>query len=77
MVEMNTAFQSPWFSVVLAIVVMTIGYTVYLNKNGELASMNNYFCPVEDQCTKIGSTNSEACSKSECNGCPFCLNETS
>jgi hypothetical protein len=56
---------------------MTIGYTVYLNKNGELASASNYHCPVEDTCKKIGCDNMEGCSMEKCNGCPYCLNNAS
>ncbi|MDA1292937.1 MAG: hypothetical protein O3A81_04115 [bacterium] len=74
---MTKALHSPWFSVALAIVIMTIGYTVYLDKNGVLASTSNYYCPIQDMCKKEGCTNEEACSNSECNGCPYCLNEAS
>jgi hypothetical protein len=75
--DVNKALQSPWFSVVLAIVVMTVGYTVYLNKNDKLASANNYHCPIEETCKKIGCDNAEGCSKDKCNGCPYCLNQAS
>jgi|GEM_PF-1062382 hypothetical protein len=74
---MKTVLESPWFAVVLAIVVMTAGYTMYLSKNGELASANNYFCPAEELCKKEGCNGTSDCSKSECTGCPFCNIEAS
>ena len=76
-VPMSQAMKSPWTAVILAIIVMTIGYTFYLKQNGELAAINNYFCPADELCKKAGCNGENDCSKDVCASCPFCNKEAS
>ncbi|PIR53998.1 hypothetical protein COU75_03140 [Candidatus Peregrinibacteria bacterium CG10_big_fil_rev_8_21_14_0_10_42_8] len=58
---MKDLLQSPWLTVTLAIVVMTIGYVMFINKDGSIASAGVYSCPAS------------ACASEECmsDNCPF------
>ncbi len=68
---MKSVLQSPWFTVVLTIVVMTIGYTLYLNRlGGNLASASG-FCPAKAIC-KTEECKTHGCGLEKCKHCPSC-----
>lgn len=69
---MKQALHSPWLTVTLAIVAMTIGYVMYLNQSGGIAAAGGYFCPTESVCTTAECL-SEGCSgEGKCKHCPGC-----
>lgn len=73
---MKTALQSPWLTVALAIVVMTIGYVFYMNQNGSIASASGYACPAKTICDSSECL-SNGCGNEACKHCPGCQNKAS
>jgi hypothetical protein len=69
---MKQALQSPWLTVTLAIVVMTIGYVVYVNQDGGIASAGSYFCPAQSVCLSEECMDNGCSSDQKCKHCPGC-----
>ncbi|MCB9808188.1 hypothetical protein H6770_02925 [Candidatus Peribacteria bacterium] len=68
---MKNLLHSPWLTVFLAIVIMTIGYTIYLVQNGNIAQAS-YYCPAKQICDEGKCAEEGMCSHAECTHCPHC-----
>lgn len=71
---MKTVLASPWLTVSLAIVIMTIGYTVRIVQNGEIARAS-YQCPAQAICQEGKCAEKGACTVEGCESCPRCKKE--
>lgn len=74
MEEMEKALKSPWLTVSLAIVAMTIGYVLYMQDSG--ASAAGHFCPAKQVCDSKECLEN-GCDKEGCQRCPGCKGKTS
>jgi len=68
---MKDVLDSPWLTVTLAIVVMTIGYIMFLNSSGHTASAGGYSCPAM-ACTSTECLSDDCSATSKCQHCPGC-----
>lgn len=73
---MKEVLKSPWLTVVLTIVVMSIGYITYMNTSGNIASASAYSCPMKEICN-TGACEGNGCSEEECKHCKGCKNRAS
>lgn len=73
---MKKAMQSPWLTVVLTIIVMSIGYITYMHTSGNIASASTYTCPMQKICNSDACTGN-GCTAEGCLHCEGCKNRAS
>lgn len=75
---MASIMKSPWLTVSLAIVAMTVGYIFYMQGHGSIAAANSYSCPAQkNQICDSATCKNNGCGIEECGHCPFCKGKTS
>lgn len=73
---MKETLRSPWLTVILTIIVMSVGYITYMHNNGSISSASAYTCPAREICD-TGACADNNCTDEQCVHCEGCKNRAS